>query len=89
MNTEQKLNDKLNEKLNPVGHIVFDHDGTLVNTDKFPYSLFNGMKELLLDLKSQGFELYIWTARPRRSVLEITNQLGIDHLFTAFFCYDD
>ena len=71
------------------GHIVFDHDGTLVNTDISPYSLFPGMKDLLVDLKAFGFELYIWTARPRRSVLESTKKLDIIHFFSELYCYDD
>ncbi|MDD4973114.1 MAG: HAD-IA family hydrolase [Bacteriovorax sp.] len=76
-------------KLRPVGHIIFDHDGTLVNTDIFPYTLFIGIRELLIDLKASGLELYIWTARPRRSVIETTSQLEIAHFFTGIFCYDD
>ena len=76
-------------KLMPAGHIIFDHDGTLVNTDVSPYTLFAGIRELLIDLKTGGFELYIWTARPRRSVLETINKLEIAHFFTDIFCYDD
>lgn len=71
------------------GHIIFDHDGTLVNTDKAPYFLFVGMRELLVDLKSQGFSIYIWTARPRRSVIEIVKKLEIENFFEGIYCYDD
>lgn len=77
------------EKLRTPGHIVFDHDGTLVNTGWAPYTLFSGMRELLVDLKALGFELYIWTSRPRRSVVETTQKLDIASFFTDIFCYDD
>lgn len=77
------------EKLRPSGHIIFDHDGTLVNTEIYPYILFGGMRELLVELKSQGFELYIWTARPRRSVIKTTKNLNIGNFFKDIFCYDD
>ena len=75
--------------LTPKGHIVFDHDGTLVNTDRSPYLLFAGMKELLIELKAAQFELYIWTARPRRSVIETIEKLGIRQFFSDIYCYDD
>ncbi len=77
------------EKKKIPGHIIFDHDGTLVDTDHSPYSLFSGMRELLIELKSQDFELYIWTARPRRSVLETAKKLDFAHFFTGLYCYDD
>ena len=32
------------------GIIVFDHDGTLVNTDTPDFRVFPGIKELLVDL---------------------------------------
>lgn len=76
-------------KLRTPGHIVFDHDGTLVNTEVSPYTLFRGMREFLVDLKALGFELYIWTSRPRRSVLETIQRLDIASFFTDVFCYDD
>ena len=71
------------------GHIIFDHDGTLVKIGPRQAELFPGMEELLLDLKRQKFELYVWTARPRKSALEILNKLNIASLFTDFYCYDD
>ncbi len=75
--------------LTPTGHIVFDHDGTMVKTDVFPYLLFDGIRELLIDLKSLGFELYVWTSRPRRSTLESLNKFDITSFFTEIYCYDD
>lgn len=76
-------------KLEIPGYIIFDHDGTLVDTTKSPYLLFDGMRELLTDLKAQGFELFIWTARPRKSVLSILKKLDIASFFTDIYCYDD
>ncbi|MBP9680990.1 MAG: HAD-IA family hydrolase [Bacteriovorax sp.] len=73
----------------PMGHIVFDHDGTLVNTESSPFYLFQGMRELLIELKSQHFELYVWTARPRRSTLESLKKADILSFFTEIYCSDD
>lgn len=81
------MNPKEKEKTR--GHIVFDHDGTLVNTSVFPYFLFDGMREFLVELKSLGFKLYVWTARPRRSTTETMAKLDINTLFTDIYCYDD
>jgi phosphoglycolate phosphatase len=71
------------------GHIIFDHDGTLVDTNTSPFILFKGMKELLQDLKSQQFELFIWTARPRRSTIESIKRLDVAQYFTEIYCFDD
>ena len=71
------------------GHIIFDHDGTLVNTETRDYFVYPQMKEFLMELKNLGFELYIWTARPRRSTLEIIKSMNIANYFTEIFCYDD
>lgn len=73
----------------PLGHIVFDHDGTMVKTDQIPYVLFDGMRELLIELKNLGFELYVWTSRPRVSTKESLKKFEIGHLFSEIFCYDD
>ena len=71
------------------GHIIFDHDGTLVKVGGGQFQLFEGMKELLLELKKQNFALYIWTARPRSSVQQIIAKLDIASMFDAIYCYDD
>lgn len=77
------------ENIMPTGHLVFDHDGTLVKTDVIPYVLFDGIRELLSELKSKGFELYVWTSRPRKSTKESLKKFEIQHFFTDIFCYDD
>ncbi len=81
----------MNEKLSssPIGHIIFDHDGTLVNTDFTPFTLFTGMRELLRDLKVLNFELYVWTSRPRRSTVESLKKQEIANFFTDIYCFDD
>lgn len=72
-----------------IGHIIFDHDGTLVKTDVSPTLLFDGLRELLAELKAQGFELYVWTSRPRKSTQESLKKFEIQSYFTDLFCYDD
>jgi phosphoglycolate phosphatase-like HAD superfamily hydrolase len=71
------------------GHIIFDHDGTLVQMSNGQIQLFEGMEDFLLELKKENFALYVWTARPRKSALDILARLNIAHLFSAFYCYDD
>ncbi len=41
--------------------IIFDHDGTLMHTETRQFTLFPKMKELILDLKDQGFHLMYQT----------------------------
>ena len=71
------------------GHIIFDHDGTLVNVGSGNYQLFPGILELLQELKAENFALYIWTARPRSSTQAIINQLNIAKYFLEISCVDD
>lgn len=71
------------------GHIIFDHDGTLVKFSNGQVQLFPGMLDFLQELKLLNFNLYIWTARPRSSVLQIMNKLNITEFFTEIYCYDD
>jgi len=57
-------------------HIVFDHDGTLVDTEK-TRGLFPGIYELICELEQKGHEIYLWTARNRASTVEFLKTLGI------------
>lgn len=66
---------------NVVSHIVFDHDGTLVDTSGHPKKMFEGINSLLKDLKQRGLKLYIWTARDRKSTQEILKNLEISSIF--------
>ena len=61
-------------------HIVFDHDGTLVDTKSRPF-LFEGILDLLTELQKKGLKLYIWTARDRNSTLKILKSLDIMGFF--------
>lgn len=71
-----------------IKHIVFDCDGTLIDTSQFRYSLFPGIKDLLIQL-SPNNSLYVWTARDRNSTLRILQELGVMHFFVGFCTSDD
>lgn len=57
-------------------NIVFDHDGTLVDTDRTG-SLFPGIYDLIHELNDESTNLYVWTARNRASTVEFLKSLGI------------
>lgn len=69
-------------------HVVFDCDGTLVDTTGSKYSLFPGIKDLLEALAPECL-LYVWTARGRSSTLRILEDLGIKSYFDSFSTVDD
>lgn len=69
-------------------HIVFDCDGTLFNTRKAPYSMYPGIKELIMDLTGE-FSLYIWTARGRSSLQRTLEENGIKANFDGCWTPDD
>ena len=69
-------------------HIVFDCDGTLIDTSNFRYLLFPGIKDLLLELKKDSC-LYVWTARDRASTTRILQEQGVYTLFEALCTIDD
>jgi phosphoglycolate phosphatase len=55
---------------------VFDHDGTLVDTEK-TRELYPGIKELLEQIENNGDKIFLWTARNRASTIEFLKTLGI------------
>jgi len=69
-------------------YIVFDCDGTLVDTSAPKYKLFPGIEELLQTLSSTC-RLYVWTARGRRSTQTILQDLGIYSFFDEMMTPDD
>jgi phosphoglycolate phosphatase len=69
-------------------HVIFDCDGTLLDTSGPKYKLFPGIKELISDLSTDCL-LYVWTARDRLSTLRILGELGISSAFEAFSTIDD
>ena len=72
-----------------ITHIVFDHDGTLVNTNIAPRVLYPGIKDLLEKLTKTDVKLCVWTARRRFSVVEILNSLAIMEFFDDLSTPDD
>lgn len=71
-----------------VQHIVFDHDGTLVDTNQTK-SLYSGIENLLEELSQKGVKLYVWTARERFSTVEFLKSLGIISRFEELSCSTD
>lgn len=53
------------------------------------YKLFAGMKKLILDLLDQEFQVYVWTARDRRSTLKILEDQNVLQHFLELRCLDD
>jgi len=68
------------------GHVIFDCDGTLIKTDG---KLYPEIKDLLIELKSQGHELYIWTGRDRQSTQRLLQENEIHSYFFDMRCSDD
>ena len=69
-------------------HIVFDCDGTLMDTSRSRYSLFPGIKELIIEL-SATCELYVWTARDRASTIRYLQEFEIYKYFNSVCTIDD
>tara|TARA_Y100000031_G_C8045319_1_gene303616 strand:- start:102 stop:572 length:471 start_codon:yes stop_codon:yes gene_type:complete len=72
-----------------ITHIVFDHDGTLVNTSIAPRQLYPGILKLLKKLNEREIPLYVWTARHRHSLVEILRSLAIMGCFKELSTPDD
>jgi len=51
--------------------------------------LYDGIKELLEELRHKGFKLAVATNAYRRSTIESLTHLGIYVMFDAIACYDD
>lgn len=69
-------------------HIIFDCDGTLIDTSGPKISLFPGIEELLQELSTHCL-LYVWTARGRSSTIGILSELGVHNYFDSFSTPDD
>lgn len=70
-------------------HVIFDHDGTLVNTSIAPRKIFPDIEDLLSFLRDSGISLYVWTARDRKSTKESLKSQGILHFFKELRCQGD
>ena len=66
-----------------ITHIVFDHDGTLVNTAKIPSFAYEGIEDLLKFLLENGVLLYVWTARSKESARRILDEVKLLKYFEA------
>jgi phosphoglycolate phosphatase len=66
-------------------HIVFDCDGTLLNS-KDNGKPFKGMGELLHRLKEAECTLYIWTGRDRASLEKWLTETNLRRYFTEIRC---
>lgn len=69
-------------------HVVFDCDGTLIDTSRTTYELFDGIRNLIEELHT-SHKLYVWTARDRASTLRILKDNSIFHFFEAIYTSDD
>lgn len=69
--------------------IVFDHDGTLVDTRGLNPLVFPKIPELLSELSQLNVDLYLWSLRPRSSLVRITKEVGIFHYFRDLGGADD
>jgi phosphoglycolate phosphatase-like HAD superfamily hydrolase len=69
-------------------HVVFDCDGTLVDTSLSPYVLYPSIKKILTNL-SLVANISVWTARDRLSTLRILNEHQVTHFFQAIYSSDD
>lgn len=59
-----------------ITHVVFDHDGTLVDTSGLRRFLYPGIKDLLETLSQNGIPMYVWTARGKASTEKILKELN-------------
>lgn len=69
-------------------YVIFDCDGTLIETGSPKYKLFPGIKELVVELAKDHL-LYVWTARGRSSTISILQDLGIYGYFDDLSTSDD
>lgn len=68
-------------------YIVFDCDGTLIDTSRSTYQAFEGIRNLLEELRSH--HLYVWTARDKVSTQRLLKENSISHFFEAIYTADD
>jgi phosphoglycolate phosphatase len=69
-------------------HVIFDCDGTLVDTSQSPFRLFPGIQELILKLSGECM-LYVWTGRDRPSTHRILKENGLLASFEALYTSND
>ena len=67
--------------LQKITHIIFDHDGTLVDTTSLKPRIFQGVDELIRALAQREIPLFIWTARSKVSTVRILQELSLLSFF--------
>jgi phosphoglycolate phosphatase-like HAD superfamily hydrolase len=70
-------------------HIVFDHDGTLVEVGRDGFVLFEGMKHVVEGLHRAGHKVYVWTARDRYGTLSSLKANAILPFIEDLRCAND
>ena len=70
-------------------YIVFDCDGTLIDPSLKDRPLYPGILDLLSDLKQQGHQLFVWTARDCLSTLRILKDNQVLSFFEEVMTIDD
>ena len=68
--------------------INYYRDYQLAHCDELVY-IFDGMEDILRDLKSRGYKMAIATSRTREGTLKYLNQFGITDCFDAIVSMDD
>lgn len=64
--------------LKKITNIVFDHDGTLIDTNSFSKRFaYEGIADLLESLYQKNINMYVWTARKKNSTKEILQECGL------------
>lgn len=69
-----------------IKHIVFDHDGTLVDTSHGIKKLFPGVDKVLSMLEDKKIPMYVWTARNYKSTVSSLESLQCLEMFKGFSC---
>lgn len=61
----------------------------ILQNTKSDYRAFEGIDELLQALQNKGIELYVWTARDRKSTRDLLLRLDLMKYFLDMRCFDD
>lgn len=72
-----------------ITHIIFDHDGTLVDTSSYYPRLYPGIEKMLAHLHKQGIKLFVWTARDSSSTRRILESFNLFTFFKDMSCGND
>ena len=75
--------------LSMIKAVIFDCDGTIMNTESGRPSLYPGMLELLQRLAENEFELFIWTGRDAPSLNQFLREFQIGKYFSDIRCAGD